>query len=223
LKRVERVEAFVSTGFCGALEAGLNVGDIFVASDVNGEAARAPDVSAPSRSRLGNTARMNDSARLHTVTAPDVSAPSWSRLGNALRTNDSARLHTVTEARPSGSAFFTGPLISQDRVACSVEEKRALHQTGAAAVEMEAAAVQQVARDAGLPFYCVRVVSDTASETLALDFNRMRDEVGRFSRSRIVVAALRNPLQLFPQLMRLDRNCKSASNALGDFLAHCRF
>jgi len=170
LKRLERVEAFVSTGFCGALDEALNVGDIFVASAVNGE---------PSS--------------------------------------------TVTEARPPGSGVFRGSLISQDRVACTVDEKRALYQTGAAAVEMEAAAVQRVARDAAVPFYCVRVVSDTASESLALDFNRLRDVDGRFSRSRIIAAALRNPMQTFPQLMRLDRDCKRASDALGDFLAHCRF
>ena len=119
--------------------------------------------------------------------------------------------------------FAAGALVSQDRVACALVEKQRLRQTGAGAVEMEASGVARVARDAGIPFYCVRVVSDAAGDALPLDFNRMRNADGRFSRSRIVLAACRHPGRIFPELLRFDRTCKSAAMALGDFLADCRF
>ena len=119
-------------------------------------------------------------------------------------------------------ASAQGPLLSLDRVITSVTEKRDLYaSTGADAVEMEAAGVAQ--RAGGAPFYCVRVVTDTAAEAFPLDFNRMRDPEGRFSRARIIRQALRRPFPLISELIQLDRRCRSAAFALGEFLADCQF
>jgi adenosylhomocysteine nucleosidase len=120
-------------------------------------------------------------------------------------------------------AFTAGPVLSADRVVTSVEEKSGLARTGAIAVEMEAEALAERAESWGVPFYCVRIVTDTASEALPLDFNTLRDADGRFSRSRVLLAALRRPGVLVPQLMRLDRRCRDASAVLGEFIADCRF
>ena len=90
-------------------------------------------------------------------------------------------------------------------------------------MEMEAAAVAARALTWDVPFYCIRSVSDTASEGFEIDFNRMRDSHGRFSRSRIVLAALSKPWTRIPSLLRLERSCRRASESLGDFLADCRF
>jgi adenosylhomocysteine nucleosidase len=119
--------------------------------------------------------------------------------------------------------YRTGTLISQDRVATTPLEKAALRATGAGAVEMEAAAVAAKAQEYNIPFYCIRVVGDTANEALPLDFNQMRDAEGRFSRWKIIGAALRDPLRIFPELITLQRTSKSAALALGDFLANSRF
>src|SRR5208337_952296 len=145
IRRLESVDGFVSTGYCGALDNDLGTLDIVVASNVNGDAAVQP-------------------ATQQTYTA--------------------------------------GPMLSQDSVACTAEEKSRLRETGAIAVEMEAAGVEKVARKIGVPFYCVRVVTDAASESLALDFNRVRDAAGRFSVARILVKALRRPGRVFPELLR---------------------
>lgn len=115
-----------------------------------------------------------------------------------------------------------GLLLSVDRVAVTKREKAALFSSGGAAVEMEAGAVAAVAGSMGLPFYCVRVVSDTAREELPLDFNRYRDQAGRFSRPAIAIAAAMRPWSI-PGLLRFDRNSRRASLKLGDFLADCRF
>ena len=115
-----------------------------------------------------------------------------------------------------------GTLVSVDRVATTVEEKSELHRQGYAAVEMEAAGVAHAARERGLPFYCVRTVSDCARESLPLDLNEYRDREGRFRKRAIAAAALRSPT-VAKNLMRLDRQCRTASEALGEFLANCRF
>jgi adenosylhomocysteine nucleosidase len=148
-KRIE-VDGVISTGFCGALDPALRVGDI---------------VDARSR-----------------------------------------RIHTA------------------DRVAVTAREKAALFaSTGAAAVEMEAAALEQAASAWRVPFYCFRAVSDTAAEDMPLDFNLYRDAAGRFSRGRIALAALARPFTAIPALLRLDRNCRIAAESLGDFFADCTF
>ncbi len=117
----------------------------------------------------------------------------------------------------------TGKLLSVDRVVSTAAEKADLRQTGADAVEMEAAAVALKAAEWNIPFYCVRVVTDTSAETFPLDFNRMRDVDGRFSRTRIMAAALRRPGSVLPELLKLNKRCRDASEALGNFLVDASF
>lgn len=155
------VQAMISTGYCGALDPKLRVGDIVV----SGEAQ-------------------------------------------------------VSSKRP----FVSGAVHTCDRVAATVAEKRALReQTGAIAVDMEAEAVQSRASALGIPYACIRVVSDAAWENMPLDFNRYRGADGRFSRTRIALAAMARPFSVMPSLVEFDRRCQQASLALGDFLADCRF
>lgn len=160
------VDAVMSVGLCGALAEGLNVGDIVIASSVNGVAVDKP--------------------------------------------------HGSLKAR-------VGPIVSVDRVAQTVADKQHLRQTGAIAVEMEAAAVLERARRWGVPFYCVRAVSDTADEGFELDLNATRDASGRFRVGRILAQAARRPLTRVPELLRLRRNSEAACRALGEFIGNCSF
>jgi adenosylhomocysteine nucleosidase len=101
-------------------------------------------------------------------------------------------------------------------------EKRALRErTCAAAVEMEARVVEAKAREWGVPFRCVKAVSDLAAEDMPLDFNLYRDSEGRFSRSRIALAAIARPFSVMPRLQQLDRHCRVAAEKLGEFFADC--
>jgi adenosylhomocysteine nucleosidase len=116
-----------------------------------------------------------------------------------------------------------GEILSLDRVAVTAAEKRDLRErTGAIAIEMESAAVAAKAREWGVPFRCIKAVSDTAAEDMPLDFNLYRDSAGRFSRSRIALAAMRRPFTAIPALLRLDRNCRRAAEKLGEFFADCQ-
>jgi adenosylhomocysteine nucleosidase len=127
----------------------------------------------------------------------------------------------ATPASPR--SFKTGKLLSIDRVVSTVQEKTQLGKGGADAVEMEASAVAARAKTYEIPFYAVRVVTDTCEESFPLDFNQLRSGDGHFSRARIVGAALRKPARLFPELIKLNKRTKRASEALGDFLADARF
>ncbi len=119
-----------------------------------------------------------------------------------------------------GRHFRFGPVA--DRVAVTVRHKRELLALGCSVVEMEAGAVALAASDRNLPFYCIRVVSDTASESLPLDFNRFRDKSGRFNRGRIAAEALLRPTAV-PRLLEFGRIARAASESLGEFLAQCKF
>jgi adenosylhomocysteine nucleosidase len=123
----------------------------------------------------------------------------------------------------SGRPFHLVRVISVDRVVGTAEEKRQLRNTGASAVEMEAAGVAASVREWELPFLCIRSVSDLATETFALDINSARMPDGRISAARVVGSALRRPWKGLPELARLQRQGRIAAGALGDFLADCRF
>lgn len=114
-------------------------------------------------------------------------------------------------------------LLSINRVAVLVEEKRSLAAaTGAGVVEMEAAGVAVEAARHGSPFYCVRVVSDCLEEELPMDFNLYRDSKGRFSRLRIAAACVLRPWAV-PALLRFDKRCRWSAGILGDCLVNARF
>lgn len=127
----------------------------------------------------------------------------------------------MSPARPA-HAYKSGKLLSMDRVAATAAEKQELRKRGADVVEMEAGAVAERAEHFNIPFYAIRVITDTANEDLPLDFNQMRDAEGRFDRFKILTSAARQP-GIFPTLLELNRRCNAAARVLGDFLADTGF
>jgi adenosylhomocysteine nucleosidase len=109
------------------------------------------------------------------------------------------------------------------RVARTAAEKSDLRAGGASIVEMEAAGAAGAAADLGVPFYCVRVVSDLASEDLANDFNAALTAEGTFSVARLAIGALASPRKRLAELVRLKHRAEMASKKLGAFLADCTF
>jgi len=126
---------------------------------------------------------------------------------------------------PCGCAApAAGALASQDRVAVRAEEKSALRaRTGASAVDMESGALASVALSRGVPFYCVRVLTDSAEESFTLDFNDYRDESGRFQKTRIVSEVIKRPQTHLAPLLALRRVSRHAAKKLGEYLAGCDF
>jgi len=123
----------------------------------------------------------------------------------------------------TASAHHSGVVCSIDRVAQTAEEKGRLRAGGGIAVEMEAAGVAARAEARGLPFYCIRVVTDLAGDTMANDFNAALRADGHFDTMVILREALRRPLARLPELCRLRQRSVRAACVLGDFFADCRF
>ncbi len=116
--------------------------------------------------------------------------------------------------------FVSGSILSQDRIAHSAIEKQQLFLQGTIAVEMEAAGVAAYAKKAGLPFACIKVVSDSAEESFAFDLNELRTTEGRIARGKIGLYVLRHPM-LLPNLLQLKRRSDRVARTLGDFLVSC--
>jgi len=125
--------------------------------------------------------------------------------------------HTIEAAQ----GYVPGVAISTDRVAVTLDEKKKLREQGGDVVEMEAAGVASKAIQAGLPFYCIKVVSDSAEDEMPMDLNEMRTIEGRFARGKIGSYALTHP-NVLPGLLRLKRRSEEAAGVLGDFLVSCR-
>lgn len=123
----------------------------------------------------------------------------------------------------SSAAHHTGVVCSIDHVARTAWEKSRLRAAGASAVEMEASGVAERAEVLGLPFYCVRAVTDLAGEDMANDFNSALREDGHFDTMLILRGTLRNPWVCLPELFRLRNRCARAASVLGEFIADCRF
>ena len=117
----------------------------------------------------------------------------------------------------------TGVLASVDRVVQTAGEKKLLRAGGASAVEMEAGGVAQFAAAHGIPLFCVRSVTDTASQSFVTDFNKALLSDGHFGTMKLLTSALGNPGTAFPELFRLRRFCRIATRTLGEFIAGCRF
>lgn len=123
----------------------------------------------------------------------------------------------------SGPISTSGPLISVTRIAGTAAEKRDLRSTGALAVEMEAAGVARASEQLGVPFYCVRAVSDLATEDFSNNLNDFLMSDGRFNIPQLLLGAFRRPVRRIPELYRLAQRTALASNNMGEFLARCRF
>jgi adenosylhomocysteine nucleosidase len=116
-----------------------------------------------------------------------------------------------------------GAICSIDYVARTAAGKSELRATGAIAVEMEAAGVARRAQALGLPFYCIKTVTDLAGETMANDFNAVLRSDGRVDTIKVLASSLRHPWVRLPELFRLRKRCLLAARSLGDFIADCRF
>jgi adenosylhomocysteine nucleosidase len=132
---------------------------------------------------------------------------------------------TVIDAR-TGERFVTaGPpnncwLVTSPRVADATDKKRLASTYEAALVDMEAAGVARLARMRGIPFYCIKGISDSYSDQLP-DFNRFISPGGRFKLVRFVVFALFRP-RYWPALIRMGENSRKAARNIAqsvlDFL-----
>jgi adenosylhomocysteine nucleosidase len=110
-----------------------------------------------------------------------------------------------------------GSILSSPHLVGDPESKRRLGQThGALAVDMESAAFARICSERAIPFGCLRSISDNVETPLTPRLVDLLAE-GRISARRVLLALLRQP-SLLKEFMRLSRDTRSASQALGKAL-----
>ena len=109
---------------------------------------------------------------------------------------------------------LSGRLVTSAKSVGSVEDKAQLFRaTGAVAVDMESAAVAEVADQHGLPFLAVRVVVDSAADVLPRAVAAAADNEGHLQIWRLIGALALAPNELAP-LLRLARRYRAANRSL---------
>jgi adenosylhomocysteine nucleosidase len=108
----------------------------------------------------------------------------------------------------------SGKLVTRSRAVGSVADKAELFRaTGAVAVDMESAAVGEVAESHELPFIAVRVIVDSAADVLPRAVTAAADREGHLQIWRLIGALALAPSELAP-LIRLARRYRAANRSL---------
>ena len=120
------------------------------------------------------------------------------------------------------SGVTVGHLLSIDRVLVTSEHKATALKRfeaveGPLAVEMETAAAAVVAEHHKVPWGAIRAISDSAEESLPIDFNQLRDKDGDLPVSTVALVAIRRPGRI-PGLLRLGSATNQAARALAEAL-----
>ena len=158
----ERPGLVISSGFAGALRAGLNTGDIVYSADL--ESGLEPALAALGARRV---------------------------------------------------EFYCA-----EQIAGTAAEKQTLRSaTGADVIEMESDVIRRVCREKGIASATIRVILDTCSEDLPLDFNRLMTQDQKLDAGKLALALIKSPTKI-PAVLGLQKQSKAAARQLGETLAN---
>ncbi len=116
--------------------------------------------------------------------------------------------------RAAGVPWRRGTLLCVDEPLLTPEAKLAAHRrSGALAVDLESAAAAHVARAAGRPFFCLRVICDPATRRLAPELLRGVDMEGNTRPLRLLTSLTSRPWLLI-RLLRMARDFSMARRGM---------
>jgi adenosylhomocysteine nucleosidase len=118
----------------------------------------------------------------------------------------------ATGARYPGESGGEWVLVTSQEVSDAADKRRLLTKYDADVVDMEAAAVAQVAQEHGIAFAAVKSISD-AAEFVMPPLNRFIDDRGRFATGRFLVYLALHP-QWWATMGKIRENSKIASSNL---------
>ena len=145
--------------------------------------------------------------------------PSWGAENGRRVVTKSKRRSFDSPSLRSGSLRMTASvghpgiwLVTSPKVAGAAEKQRLAAAYGAGLVDMEAAGVARLAQMRGIPFYCIKGISDGYTDQLP-DFNRFISANGKFSLIRFIPFALLRPWYWLA-LARMGENSRVAAQAI---------
>jgi adenosylhomocysteine nucleosidase len=106
--------------------------------------------------------------------------------------------------------------VTSDRVADQAGKRQLAATYGAGLVDMEAAGVARQAAMRGIPFHCIKGVSDGFSDQLP-DFNGFISANGQFQSAQFIFFVMLRPWH-WPALIRLGENSKKSAQGIREAL-----
>ncbi len=177
-------EALLCFGVGGALDPALRCGDIVLATEVLSAAG-------------GDSAPSIAAAKLSRI----PTAPEW-RQGLLDRLAGLGPVHV-------------GAVVTSDELIDTAERKQQLfRQSGAVAVDMESAAVARLAQQRNVPFMALRVIADTAQDSLPSALHSALGTGAAFPRGANFWWSLLSAPSGWPGLARLGRRFQRARGVL---------
>jgi adenosylhomocysteine nucleosidase len=170
----------VVTGVAGSIDETLRIGDVVVAEHVLHHDTGVHDSDGFQNYQSGHVPFFNPTERFGYRPSDELLSRLRRRLGGF-------ELSPVLGRQPR---VVFGTVATGDQFLESDVERRRLHTTlGAHVVEMESAAVAQIAEHFGVDHLVIRAVSDLAGSDAAFDFDRFLDDVSVNS-GKVVLAVL---------------------------------
>lgn len=169
------ISQLIFTGVAGAIQPHLNIGDIIIGKSFVQHDMDCAGVLGIQRFEIPLLSLIEITSTQDLQIKAEQAATQYitNDLGNDVNKADLAQL------KISKPDVYTGLIASGDQFINSTEKQRELKQAlpDLLAVEMEGAAVAQVAHEYQLPFIVIRIISDKANHDSMLDFPRFIEQV----------------------------------------------
>lgn len=183
LASVPGVKLLCSSGFSGALQEGLEAGSLVLAERI---------LALP----------------------PTTASFASNKIEKPMPVQDQALADAARALKDAGFAYRGGQIATSREPVLKSQDKRMLGLgLQSIAVDMEAAAVAQVARGRSLGVFALRSISDAVSEDLPAEIAGFLDENGQVKMGSVAKFAMKGPTNV-TVLMKLKGNADKAAAAL---------
>jgi adenosylhomocysteine nucleosidase len=187
LLRSSKIKLLISSGIAGGMRQGIRVGDLIIAENVS--YGRQSDFESGELQLESNFPCKQEIIQLA------------KQLGNDL------------ELKP-----HCGNLLTVDKVIGQASIKKKIgEQNSFLAVDMESAAIAEVAYEKGVEFATIRSISDDIDDDLEIDYDSLISSEGKVRVSNLALKVMKDPRQL-AILRRLNRQTKVAVKRLSSFM-----
>ncbi len=183
-----KVDLLISAGVAGGIRQGLNVGDLVVAESV------------------GYSKQSDFDCEELQLESEYVCKKEIVQLARQISIALESKIHF-------------GNLLTVDKVISQASTKRRIGEHNSfLAVEMESAAVAEIACKKGVEFAAIRSISDDIEDDLHLDYDNIISDEGKVKVTGLALEVLKNPQKL-ELLRRLNKQTKIAAKSLAHFMS----